>query len=158
MNKPPLDRTHSDLVSLTTPQLKRLLLLASASSALLDEPDNPTEVRRLLAELSTHSGQSGELLLDRVMAPTTPLSALYQIKDLAKQLANESSESAHGEAAKLLYHVVVAAAYGRRGVDISSRPLPERMRIYRRLAVVFHDSAIGDVFRRAVSHAQRSGL
>ena len=148
MSKPPLDQTGADVDDLTDTQLRGLLLLASASSDLLMEPDSPAQVGELLSELKLPHGETGESILRRATAPDAPIDDLSAIKDLAKQLIEQAGDSLPGEAAKILYHLVVAAAY-HRGFDISTRPIAERASTCRRLAAAFQGSPMGDVFLRA---------
>lgn len=60
--------------------------------------------------------------------------------------ATNDGESA---AARLLYHLAVAAAVGHHNVDISTRPKGERRLIYERLALGFAGHTAAGVFRRA---------
>jgi hypothetical protein len=148
MSKGRLEQTGSDVGCFTNTQLKRLLLLATSPADLLMAPGNPDQVGKLLSELQLPNKQSGEALLKRTMASDTPINDLSDIKDLSKQLIEECGDSPHSEAAKILYHLAVAAAYNR-GFDISSRPISERLRTYLRLGLAFEESPLGDVFLRA---------
>jgi hypothetical protein len=153
--KSSLDPTSVDVDYFSPPQLKRLLILASGSSEFFTDASDLKEVGRLLAESCKRSGESGERLLERAAAPTTTVVELRRIKELAKKLLDEAKAPHHREASRLLYHVAVAAAFGRLGKDISTRPLGERRLLYERIAIVFSGHPLGQLFRRAVERASQ---
>lgn len=141
-----LGATDSDFGSLTPDQIRRLLALATASSAALTDPETVDEANGLLAELLATQDRPAERLFDVACADGTPLTRLRSLKDLAKELTVAAQEPSHREAATLLYHVVVAAAYLRFGVNISSRPLAERESIYQYYAALHSGNDIGQIF------------
>jgi hypothetical protein len=56
-------------------------------------------------------------------------------------------------AATLLYHAAIAAAYAQHGVNVSSRPIETRRDLYEDLGNAFTGAMLGDVFRQAVDRA-----
>lgn len=142
-------------------QLKALLSLASrplgGPAALSSQTVNPEELSRLLTELCQGQAESGELLLTTVCEEETPIEALRGIKELAKQLSAEAKTEAQRQAATVLYHAAVAAAFGRRGADISSRPLSSRSTLYEDLAAMLAGHPLGAVFRQAVEREADTG-
>lgn len=141
-----LGATDSEFGSLTPDQIRRLLALATASSAALTDPETVDEADSLLAELLATTNRPVERLFDMACADGTPLMRLRSLKDLAKELTVAAQDPSHREAATLLYHLVVAAAYLRFSVNISSRPLAERESIYQYYAALHSGSGIGDIF------------
>jgi hypothetical protein len=84
-----------------------------------------------------------------VITPDTPLAGLRTLKEMAKHRATQASEEAHRAAATLLYHATIAAALGRHGVNISSRPAASRWPLYEDLSAIFAAHPLGEVFRQA---------
>jgi hypothetical protein len=124
--------TNARLDSLTGTQLKALLLVASDAS-----PD---------LETMPHND-----LLKTAADETTTVQELTRIKDAAKVLAKQAEDGAHREAAQLVYHVAVVAAFVRHGVEISGRPMRRQQAIYERFAATWAGHPIGDLFREAVA-------
>ena len=157
-----MPKLSSAIVDRCTPsQLKALLSLASRPqrepTSLPAQAANPREISRLLTELCQGQPESGELLLATVCEEETPIAALRGIKELAKQLSAEAKTEAQRQAATVLYHAAVAAAFGRHGVDISSRPLSSRSTLYEDLAALLAGHSLGAVFRQAVEREADTG-
>ncbi|MBS1819341.1 MAG: hypothetical protein JSU08_15510 [Acidobacteria bacterium] len=153
--KPRLDATSADVDYFNPFQLRRLLLLASGAASRLAEITDFEEASRLLVELSAARGEPEQDLLGIAAAPATSLKELRRIKNLAKRMLDDAPQAAQAAAARLLYHVAVAAAFGRCAVDISSRPLAGRQVMYERLALVFSGQPIANVFRHAADRIAR---
>jgi hypothetical protein len=124
--------TNANLDSLTGTQLKALLLVASDAP-----PDLETMPHRELLETAADD--------------TTSVEELSRIKDAAKVLAKQAEDGPHREAAQLVYHVAVVAAFIRHGAEISGRPMRKQQAIYERFAATWAGHPIGDLFREAVS-------
>lgn len=156
-----MSKPTSAVIDRCTPsQLKALLALAAGSpgerASLPAQAANPGELSRLLAELCRGKAESGELLLDIVCTEKTPIEALRGIKELAKNLLTDARTEAHRNAATFLYHAAVAAAFGRHGVNLSSRPIGARWPLYEDLATAFVGDPLGQMFRQAVDRAVNS--
>jgi hypothetical protein len=153
--KRPRNWTTARLESLTGSQVKALLVVASASRAHSAEPPkkDAAEDERLLAEMSRAHGDSTAGLLDKVSNEVTSVEELIRIKNLAKVLMKESGDSRHLEAARLLYHVAVAAAFVYHAASISGRPIRKQQLLYDRLAETWTGHAIGRLFGRAAASA-----
>ena len=111
---------------------------------------NSADLLRLLTELCSEIEQSGEVLLSTICALETPLLRLQEIKELAKTLLVDAQTEAYRAATILLYHLAVAAAFGRYGVNISSRSLDARLALYEDLATALGSDQLGNVFRRFI--------
>ncbi|MCI0490703.1 MAG: hypothetical protein L0229_29265 [Blastocatellia bacterium] len=141
----------------TQAQLKELLSLAAGQpgrnvSMPIGMADRE-ELYRLLAELCGGEEGSGELLLTTICAEEAPVEALRGIKELAKKLSADARTEAHRNAAILVYHAAIAAAFGRHGINLSSRPIDARCSLYEDLATAFAEDPLGDVFREAADRA-----
>ena len=157
-----MPKLSSAIIDRCTPsQLKALLSLASRPqgepTSLFAQAANPAELSRLLTELCQGQAESGELLLHTVCAEETPIEALRGIKELAKNLLVDARTEAHRNAATLLYHAAVAAAFGHHGADISTRPIRARWTLYEDLAATLAGDPFGQVFRQAVERAADTG-
>ncbi len=143
----------------TGEQLKTLLGLASRppgqreSVALLGTVTDLDELRKLLSECCGAIGESGDLLLATSCDEKTPIEALRSIKDIAKKLRAKAPSEAHRQAATLLYHAAIAAAFARYGINLSSRSVDSRSELYEDLAIAFVAEPLGEVFRLAVDRA-----
>jgi hypothetical protein len=148
----PLDRCSAS-------QLRDLLGLGVAENesptSLPAEAGNTAEVARLLTGLLSEE-RSGQVLLDAVSEPDAPLEALRQIKDVAKRLLEEARTEPQRNAARVLYHAAIAAAYAGHSENISSLPIGPRMFLYEDLAAVLSGKPLGAVFRRAVERASQN--
>jgi len=151
-----LDPTNRDVDYFSQSQLKRLLILASGSTSRLPEINDIDEVSRLIAMLCARQGDTEPDLVAKAAAGTTSVEELRHIKDRAKRLLDDACGPMQGAAARLLYHVAVAAALGRTGVDISSRPIANRRLMYERLRLTFWGHPVADVFRLAADRISRS--
>jgi hypothetical protein len=112
---------------------------------------------RLLSELGGETRESGELLLTTICDEQTPVEALRSIKDIAKELRIKARSEPHRNAATLLYHAAIAAAFAWHEVNLSSRPIEVRCDLYEDLEVAFAGDVLGDAFRRAVDRAMEWG-
>ncbi len=129
--------------------LKRVLMLAHGSPSDSVDIHDPAEAGRLLRDVCVRQADSANGLLELAAGPGTPLEDLRFIKELAKRLLKSANSSREAEAARLLFHLAVAAAIGRLRIDMSSRPIADRVLLYERLAIVFSGHRVGDVFRVA---------
>jgi hypothetical protein len=120
------------LEALTGSQIKTLLLVAS---------DLPLD----LASMPYHE------LIATATDETTPVAELTQLKDTAKGLMRTADDAPHREAAQLLYHLAVVAAFVRHGAEISGRPMHKQQMVYERFAAAWAGQPIGELFREAVS-------
>jgi len=124
--------TNARLESLTVSQVKALLLVASESS-----PDWGTMPHKELLETAAHEA--------------TSVQELTRIKESAKVLMKQAEEGPEREAAQLLYHLAVAAAFVRHGAEISGRPMRKQQALYERFAATWADQPIGELFREAAA-------
>ena len=147
--KPSLSVSGTDVGDVNARGLRRVLMLAFGSPSDSVDIHDPDEAGRLLREICTRQADSANILLELAAAPGTPLEDLRFIKELAKRLLKAANSSREAEAARLLFHVAVAAALGRFHIDMSSRPIADRILLYERLAIVFSGHQVGDVFRCA---------
>jgi hypothetical protein len=138
------------LESLTGSQLKTLLMVAADPAA---ETDTATmraaEVARHLAELS--GSRDADDLLATAAKETTSVEELVRLKELAKTWAGEAADRPHRDAARLLYHVAVAAAFVHHAAAISGRPPRKQQRLYEEFADAWIGHSIGRVFREAAA-------
>jgi hypothetical protein len=88
-------------------------------------------------------------LLDKAANETTTVQELASIKGQAKGFLKEAADKRHRDAAALLYHVTVAAAFVRHGAAISGRPMGKQQELYERFAAAWADHPIGRLFREA---------
>ena len=88
-------------------------------------------------------------LLDQAAKDTTTVQELAGIKEQAKGFLKEAADTRHRDAAALLYHVTVAAAFVRHGAAISGRPMGKQQALYERFAETWGDHPIGQLFREA---------
>jgi hypothetical protein len=155
-----MSKPSSTLIDRCTPtQLKALLTLAAGAvgegRSLPAQVARIQEVRQLLTELCKDEPNSGAVLLATAAAPETPVETLRGIKEYAKQLLGRAQTESHRNAATLLYHVAVAAAFARHGVNISTRSTSARWPLYEDLATALAGDPLGEVFRRAADGAAR---
>ena len=125
--------------------MKELLSLAQSPAAAV----SVEEADRLLADLSHAHGASHPALLEKATDPATPVDELARVKDLAKALIRVAPDGPAREAARLLYHSSVAAAYVHHGAEISGRPMRKQQEVYERMAAQWTGHAIGDLFAQA---------
>jgi len=127
--------TAAHLESLSGSQVKALLRVASESPL--------ADVEQLLGEHAS--------LLSAAMERTTPVQELTRIKNIAKTLIENAEDGSRREAARLLYHASVAAAFVRHGATISGRPMQKQQPVYQRLAAAWGGSPIGQLFDEAAA-------
>jgi hypothetical protein len=151
---PPRNWTTARLESLTASQVKALLVVASGSrAAAQSSPRNAEEEDRLLADMSRAHAGANDRLLDKASNEATPVDELIRIKNLAKALIKESGDSRQRDAARLLYHAAVAAAFVHHAAAISGRPIHKQRLLYERFAAAWAGHAIGRVFGEAAARA-----
>jgi hypothetical protein len=154
MTSPDKPWTGARLGSLTGSQVKELLSVAQSPSAAA----TVEEAERLLADLCHAHGASHPALLEKAADPATAVVELTRLKDLAKALIKIAPDGSAREAARLLYHSSVAAAYVHHGAEISGRPMRKQQEVYERMAAQWTGHAIGDLFADAaarVAHATK---
>ena len=78
------------------------------------------------------------------------------LKDLAKVFMTQADDRPHREAARLLYHAAVAAAFVRHAAAISGRPMHKQLDLYERLAQTWAGQPIGELFGEAVARVAGS--
>ena len=88
-------------------------------------------------------------VLDKAANETTTVQELAGIKEQAKGYLREAADSRHRDAATLLYHVTVAAAFVRHAAAISGRPMHKQQKLYDRFATTWAGHPIGQLFREA---------
>jgi hypothetical protein len=88
-------------------------------------------------------------LLDQAAKATTTVQELAGIKEQAKGFLKDPPDNRHREAARLLYHVSVAAALVRHGAAISGRPIRKQLDLYAKFATTWAGHPIGELFREA---------
>lgn len=112
-----------------------------------------SQVKALLIVASKSRRQSAAApysdLLEQATSETTSVDELVRIKDLAKGFLKETADSRHREAAQLLYHVTVAAAFVHHATEISGRPMRKQRLLYERYAETWAGHRIGHLFREA---------
>lgn len=149
--------TSATLDQCTLSQLKGLLSVVLEEKnecfSLPAQATAPAIAARLLDELLPEGGPTGANLLEIVSYETTRLDKLLEVKNLAKLLVDKADTDRHRNAAILLYHAAIAAAYGRERVNLSSRPIESRLSLYDDLALALRRSPLGKVFRQSVEHA-----
>src|SRR4029077_18370708 len=88
-------------------------------------------------------------LLDKAANERTTVQELAGIKEQAKGFLREAADSRHRDAATLLYHVTVAAAFVRHGAAISGRPIHKQLKLYEKFAATWEGHPLGQLFRAA---------
>ena len=147
----------TDYKNLSESQVKALLIVASESGSQSPLPSiaNVSKVERLLTEMSRTRDDSHANVLETATKQTTSVQELTRIKGLAKALMKAADDSQHLEAARLLYHVSVAAAFVHHDVAISGRPMHKQQFQYERLAETWSGHPIGQLFREAAARVAR---
>jgi len=147
----------TDYKNLSGSQIKALFLVASESGLYTSAPSIVTaaDAERLLAGMrpGEHSNSS---LLETAADQTTPVQELTRIKELAKELMKEAADGRHLEAARLLYHLAVAAAFVHHDAEISGRPMRKQQLLYERFAETWAAQPIGQLFREAATRVARA--
>lgn len=138
-------------------QLKELLSLVAGPlgerASLLAEAANSTGLAENLHALCGGHAGAGDSLLETVCSQRAPVEALREVKELAKKLLTHATTAGQRNAATMLYHGAVAAAFGRHGVNISARSIEARLDLYEDLATALTAHSLGEVFRGAVDKA-----
>jgi hypothetical protein len=88
-------------------------------------------------------------LLEKAAQEATTVEELTGIKEQAKGFLRETADRRHRDAATLLYHVAVAAAFVRHGAAISGRPMHKQQKLYEKFAATWAAHPIGQLFREA---------
>jgi hypothetical protein len=139
---------HSQV--LTSAHVKELLALAleaERSAAAPAAGDRTASAQRVLTALGKRLGEACEGVLARASDPAVPLDELRQSKALAKRAGMRAESDVERDAAALLYHVSVAAAWHRHGQHISRESIERRVAVYRRLGRLFDGEPIGGIFQ-----------
>ncbi len=157
-SKLPTRNWTARLESLTGSQVKALLVVASESREPSAEALNrgATEDEALLDEMCRAHAGSNTGLLDKASNEATDVAELMRIKTLAKELIKEAGDSRQREAARLLYHVAIAAAFVHHGQSISGRPVEKQQLLFDRLAVTWAGHTIGRLFGEAAARSTNS--
>jgi hypothetical protein len=140
--------TTARLASLDGSRVKALLLVALESSAQSAEP--PDEKA---AEAGRQLGSRGDLL-ETAGTGTATVPELIRIKDQAKVLMKDAPDGPQRDAARLLYHLTVAAAFVQHGAAISGRPMSKQLRLYERFAEAWAGHAFGRLFAEAATRVR----
>jgi hypothetical protein len=88
-------------------------------------------------------------LVDKAANETTTVQELAGIKEQAKAFLTAAADSRHRDAATLLYHLAVVAAFVRHGASISGRPMHKQRKLYDTFATTWAGHPIGQLFREA---------
>ena len=88
-------------------------------------------------------------LLDRAAKPGTSVQELADLKEQAKAFLKEAADGCHREAATLLYHAAVAAAFVHHAAMISGRPMRKQQRLYEQFAATWEGRPLGRLFGEA---------
>jgi hypothetical protein len=138
----------------TDEQLKRLFSLglsADHSPSVLavarafQQPD--PDLDSLAVQLG---GGSLPQLAARVCETGASLSFLEFVKERSKEQRLLAKAPTLRDAATVVYHAAIAAAFASHGVTISARAISSRFGLYQDLAVVFADHPFGHIFQAAV--------
>jgi hypothetical protein len=92
-------------------------------------------------------------LVDKAANETTTVQELAGIKEQAKAFLKEAADRRHRDAATLVYHLAVAAAFVRHDAAISGRPIQKQQKLYEQFAATWADHPIGQLFREAARRA-----
>ena len=92
-------------------------------------------------------------LLDKAADDATTVQELTAIKEQAKGFLTKVADRRHRDAATVLYHAAVAAAYVRHGAAISGRPIRKQQKLYETFASTWAEHPIGRLFREAARRA-----
>ena len=156
---------HSDDVSLdhlTRGQLAALLELAEdAARSHSSLPELVTRIPDMLSRLAIlhiEDGRDGESVLADLLWPATGLDSIRHAKELIKRGAQSAAEEGSRACWTLLYHVAIAAAYARHGVNISSHSIESRLGLYEDIAATTPNTEIGQAFRAALERARADGM
>jgi hypothetical protein len=92
-------------------------------------------------------------LVDKAANPAATVQELAGLKEQAKALLLTAGDTRHRDAATLLYHLAVAAAFVRHGAAISGRPIYKQLKVYEDFAAVWEEHPIGQLFLEAARRA-----
>jgi hypothetical protein len=118
-----------------------------------------SQVKALLAVAAKSRRPSADPyadLLEAATKPTTTVEELVRIKERAKVLIGEAADARHRDAATLLYHAAVAAAFVHHDAEISGRPMRKQQTIYERFAAKLAERPLGRLFREAAARLART--
>jgi len=155
-----MNKTSTAIARCSVSKLKALLTL-------VDEGDEQVtslpaviadyeQFRILLGELFDGETDSETLLIESIASQAIPLETLRHLKELTKRLIESAPTPGHGNAGKLMYHAVIAAAYRNYGVNVSSQAFGTRLNLYEDLATVLRGDVLASVFRDAVDRYIRA--
>jgi hypothetical protein len=114
------------------------------------------QIKALLLVASTSKRQAANPyadLLATAIDAATPVTELTRIKDQAKAFLEHAEDRRHREAATLLYHAAVAAAFVHHAARISGRPMRKQEALYRQFADAWDGRPLGRIFREAAARA-----
>ena len=150
-------KTATSLDQCRISQLEALLGLAVETDqnpmSLPAEAGSTAKLQHLLTELFPEESESAEMLLAIVAASGSKLEELQRLKEIGKRLVADAPTEAHRNAARVLYHAAIAAAYANHGVNLSSHPIGARLQLYEELAGLLGGDPLGAVFHKAVKRA-----
>jgi hypothetical protein len=106
---------------------------------------------RVASKAPRHAPPPHAELLARVTAATTPVAELREIKERAKALLHEAQDRPQRDAAQVLYHAAVAAAFVHHAAEISGRPMHKQHALYERLATAWAGHGVGRLFHDAAA-------
>jgi len=119
---------------------------------------SPTQVKALLVVAAKSRRAPADPygdLLAAATAQTTPVAELAHIKEHAKTLIGKAADARHRDAATLLYHAAVAAAFVHHHAEISGRPMHKQLAVYERFAATLPEQPLGRLFREAAARVAR---
>src|SRR5262249_7062133 len=119
--------------------------------AVMPRLGDPAELVALLDGIRPPAAGGGRRLIAAILDPATSVGGLENVRRHAGELIKRAENMTQKAAAELLYHAAVAAAYGRHGANIASRPIEARRVLYDRLATLLGPGPLGDVFRGMIS-------
>jgi len=135
-------------------QLRHLLELATlpvgGRKSLASAAVDPTAWRTHLNSLCQSEDQSGDILIEMICTPRTPVETLVSIKERAKRIHKKSKTEAERAASMILYHGAIAAAYAFHRRKVSSRSIRKLAPIFEDLAQALGTDDSGAVFRQAM--------
>lgn len=135
----------------TAAQLKALLSLAAEPGrAVASLPRIAARFDELLSQLSARHGFSSGELVDTICDPDSSVAALDATKEEAKRLRAKENSADLRDAATVIYHAAIAAAFARSGTNLSRRAIEQRFGLYEDLASAFAGRRLERIFRAAV--------
>lgn len=135
-------------------QLKALLSLAAEPgrevSSLPRIAARFNELQSQLRELVAGDGSVPSDLGEIICDPGTSLEAMDAAKEEAKRLRAKATSADLRDAATVIYHAAIAAAFAGEGVNLSTRAIEHRFGLYEDLAAAFAGHPLERIFRSAV--------